>query len=138
MPAPESSDRYQKGLLWRKGRNDRYGEPILSGPEEVKVRYEERQGRMIDPTGNTIALDGKLWPNDDLPLGSLFWPAEDQGCNSESALDQWYGVTGSGSAGNATKLYELMTVAKTPDVKGRFYTREYGMRYFRDTLPVVS
>lgn len=138
MPAPEYSDRYQKGLLWRKGGQDRYGETTLSPPEEVTVRYEERQGRMVDATGQTVGLDGKLWPNDDVPLGSIFWPAPDQGPKSESATDQWYGVSGSGSAGNATKLYEVMTAGKVPDVKGRFFTREYGLKYYRDTLPTVG
>lgn len=138
MPAPEQSDRNQKGLLWRKAGDDRYGEPTVSAPEEVTVRFEERQGRMVDATGNTVALDGKLWPNLDLPLGSIFWPAPDQSPGSDTAFDQWYGVSGSGSAGNSTDLYEVMTRTNVPDVKARFYTREYGLKYFRDTLPTVG
>lgn len=126
----ETADCYQTALLWEKVDETEYNEPIVRAPVEILVRWENRQAEALDKDGTTIVLDANVVVQQDIPIGSLMW---------EGSLNQWYGVgTGSGSAGEATQLYQVMTKRITPDIKNRYLRRTVGLRFFRDTMPEVQ
>lgn len=123
MPKPETSFRRQWAVLWPAGGYDEFGQPTVGEPQEIQVRWVNRQSRALSPEGNTITLDASVVTVEDIPVGSIMW---------EGTLDDWYGI---GSAGQDSGLMEVVSADYTPDLKGRVWRKNLGLKFYKDTLP---
>ena len=122
MPDIESSDRYQTAVLWAAGGYDDYGEQTVGDPVEVQVRWVNNRSEALDANGNMIAIDATVVLAQDVAIGDKMWLG---------TLDD---LPGTGYQPDEDVM-EVVTFGKTPDLKGRFYRREAGLKRFRDTLP---
>jgi len=48
MPHPEVDDRHQYAVLWTRAGYNKFGEPKLNAPIEIKVRWEDQIGLAFD------------------------------------------------------------------------------------------
>lgn len=129
MPYPELSYRRQKAvLLAATDPNDYpeandYGETKVdtTDPVEIKVRWVQTKREAIDPQGNVIAIDATVIVDREVVVGSKLWLGP---------LADYYGT-----GGDDVEFVEVVSVARTPDLKNRAIRRELGVRRFRGTLP---
>lgn len=132
MPPPELINRYQKALLWQPtGSLDNYAQPVLGEPVEVVVRWNRVRTKAVQPNGELINLDATVVLNRTVAIDSLMWLAPLQGKNTPTALDQWYGWSGSGSAASDTELMVVKTYNETVDLKNRVAARTAGLMRFK-------
>lgn len=133
MPPLEEMDQNQQALLWpiltgRAGR-DRFGNPVTGPPEELCVRWVEGQSDALRPDGTPIRIDGKITSSEDITIGSTMWLRPLDSDPQLTTLEVWYET---GSAGEDTGLVVVEALmGRAPDLKGRFYRREYGVVKFR-------
>lgn len=123
MPTPEVAYLRQKAVLWPARFYDDYGQPKIDSSVEIKVRWITKRSETLDPQGNTVQLDATVVVDRDIAIGSTMWLGK---------LADWYGT---GSGGDASEVMQVVTFAKTPDLKGRAIRREVGLMRFRDSLP---
>lgn len=129
MPPLETSDRWQTATLWEYVGKDRFGQPkVSSTPIELDVRWNTARRLVLVPDGNKVALEAEAVVNRQIGIGSVLFLG---------ALADWTG-TGSGSAGEESELWEVVTYDETPDLKGRNLRREIGLKKYRDTLPTLG
>lgn len=126
MPAFETMDRPQRAVLWPKLGVDRLGQFVVGDPVEIRVQWDDNYSEALDPQKNTVQVDGTIYTNRVIPIGSIVW---------QGRIAAWAG-TGSGEA--PTGLMEVKTVKITPDLKGRNRTYMYGLVRFNDVLPKVG
>lgn len=108
MPAPEANGREQDAVLWEMtGRYDSFGRHVVGEPRQIEVRWNRKRRMGTAANGSPVMLDGTVVTVEEIPVGSNLWPG---------TLDDWYGT---GSAGDATEVHEVVSVDVTPDVKGR-------------------
>ena len=132
MPPPETFHRHDRMLLWRKVGNNRYGNPIVSSPEELMVRWEDGQKDVRKPDGTFITVDATVVVNIDIEMGSTVWLAPNK---TYSALEQFMG---SGSGVEDTDIMEVVTRDITPDLKGRVKRRVLGVARFKQDRPELE
>lgn len=120
MPRPSQRHRHQTAVLWAKVGNDAAGEPLVSAPVELRVRWVQQRREAVDANGNTVALDASVTADRVIPVDSVMWLGE---------LVDW---TGSG------ELHQVRTQGVVPDLKGRATAYTAGLARFRDTLPTVK
>jgi hypothetical protein len=121
MPPIETSDRHQTAVLWASSGRDAYGDPTVATPTELSVRWQLKRGETIGPEGTVVALDGVVVVDRRVAIGSQMWLG---------TLEDWYGT---GSAGDDSEVYEVMTYNETPDIKDRYVRRTVGLKKYRDT-----
>lgn len=126
MPSPEIANRLQKALLWAKISDDAYGEPVVSAPVEIDVRWVTKRRQATGPDGTPIAIDATVIVNQEIAIGSIMW---------EGSMAEWVG-TGSGEADKF--LMQVMTYDETPDLKNRLRAREVSLQFFRGSLPALG
>lgn len=118
MPATELSHRYQAAVLWRKAGMNRYGEPTLHPPEEIRVDWDDTKREVLDSNGQRVAVDAAALVDRDIAVGSEMWLGE---------LALWLGSgTGSGAA-LPVDVMVVKTFNSTPDFRNRYKTREVGL-----------
>lgn len=117
MPSPERAHCNQRAVLWEKTGDDMQGQPILTTPVEIPVRWVDVYREITRKDGTPLALTADLISLQSIPLGSLVWLGE---------LEAWYGT---GSAGYDDDLYQVQTGDRTPDVKNRSDTRNRVVQY---------
>lgn len=125
MPALEHKDRYQLALLFQPVSVDRFGQPVIGLPTEIRVRWVDKQSEMLDPQGNSVVMDATAVVFQDIPIGSRMWLG---------GLADWVG-TGTGSGVTNEGLMEVKGFNKTSDVKNRYIRRTVGLMRFRDVPP---
>ena len=129
MPPLETSDRWQTATLWEYVGKDRFGQPkVSSTPRELDVRWNTTRRLVLAPDGNRVSLEAEAVVNRKVGIGSVLFNGD---------LTDWTG-TGSGSAGEESELWEVVTYDETPDLKGRNLRREIGLKKYRDTLPTLG
>ena len=116
MPAQELSHLYQTAVLWSVSGIDRYGQPTMDTPVEIHLRWDDSSHTSLDPQGNRVRVDATALVDQDIAVGSELWLG---------TLDDWVG-TGTGQD-DETIVMTVKTFNSTPDVRGRYYTREIGM-----------
>lgn len=126
MPSPEVIFRHQKAVLWELSGRDDYNEPLVSAPTEIWVRWNHNRSEALDAQGNKIALDAQAVVGQSIPLGSTL---------ALGSLAEWYGT---GSAGEASEVMQVITSSEMRDVKGRLVGRSVGLKRFRDVPPSVG
>lgn len=125
MPPLETMDRHQDAVLWAAtGAANHYGEPLVGSPVDITVRWVNQQREMLDPQGNTVAVDATVVAAQEIPIGSVM---------AEGTLADWLG-TGSGEEPSGRMQVKAESWAL--DLKGRITRREYGLMRFRDSMPV--
>lgn len=118
MPAPETDRRYQAAVLFPATGVDRYGQPTMGSPREIRVDYDDSKRDVLNSQGQRIAVDGVALVIEHIDIGSELWLGE---------LSDWLG-TGSGSAMTTPiDVLVVKTYTETPDVKNRYKTREIGL-----------
>ncbi len=125
MPAPELNGRHQKALLWTIVGRDRYAQPIVSGPTEIDVRWNDISREVLDPVGNVITIEAEVVSGIPIPVGSIMW---------SGGIDDLPGTA-------SVPEQNLMLVKyynAIPDLKARFFYHSVQLIRFRDTLPTVQ
>lgn len=125
MPSIESANRHQKSVLWELNGTDKYGKPTVSDPVEINVRWEWIHKEKVDSKGNTIAIDACVVTNFQTTVGSIMWLGP---------LSSWEGT---GSAGDNTKLMQVVVSSVIPDLKNRNTRYVSDLMFYADTLPEV-
>lgn len=59
----------QKALYWAPGRKDKYGEPILSNPVEIKCRWEDALSLDIGPNMQETVFASTVYVGTDVKVG---------------------------------------------------------------------
>jgi hypothetical protein len=125
MPALELMDRYTSFVLWvAVGVNSR-GEPTVSGtPQDIKLKVNDSQKRMLDAKGNEVAVDGTAVAGCAIPLGSILW----RGTTDD--------ISGTGSAMYPpADLLQVKLVTAIDDLKGRNVAYDVGYMKYRSVMP---
>ena len=113
--------RTQSVVCWERAGTDEYGEPTVSDPISLTVRWERGLAQEIRPSSNPTAIDATLWVDRDLEIGSMV--------RIGSLLDL---------PGTADEILEVVEMQTIPDIKGRAYERVALCRRYRDMLPTVE
>lgn len=119
MPAFENKDRYSFVTVWDAGQPNQHGEFVLGYPRQVRVRWTLKRMESTDAQGNTISLDGVLVTNEAIKIGSAVFLG---------TLDEWYGVSGTGSALIDAEVYRVANYRETPSIKKRQTQRSCGIQ----------
>lgn len=120
MPEIEVSSLHQKAVLWAYYDTDGNGEPRVSEPVEIDCRWEHVVSQMLSPQGEPIAVDGEVFVDRVIAVGSVLW---------KGALADL--------PATPTALKEVLAYVEVPDIKGRNYERSVLTRRFRESLPTV-
>lgn len=126
MPPPAYAYLNEDALLWAKAGVDDYGEPTVSFPVQIEVRWENRQTVMRNPQGDPITVDATVVAYEEIEVGSLMW---------EGGFDD---VPGSGTGSDQVPESDLMEVVAFEtmmDLRGIVQSRRYGLKFFRETAP---
>lgn len=118
MPAQERAFVRQTAILWPATGTDAYGQPTVGPPVEIPVRWLTQRREVRDPLGNTVMLDAEAVVLQWIAVGSRLWLG---------TLDEWYGVTGTGSAAPDTELMTVRLFEETLDLKNRVAFRMVGL-----------
>ena len=116
----ETSSLHQTAVLWELSSYDSKGEPTVSAPEEISVRWEYVSALILSDVDAPVPRNGEVWLDQAVTPGSILW----KGC-LEDLPDP------------ATDLYEVIQYDEVPDVKGRFVERIATVRRYRNSLPTV-
>jgi hypothetical protein len=120
VPYQELDYRYRifPAVIWPVIGYNQYGEPMLGGPSQIQVRWDDDRHEVMDPKGNVITLEASVILPQRVLIGSLMW---------RGLLSSWYGT---GSALPENDVMQIIMYDETPDLKGRCFRREaHLMRY---------
>lgn len=123
MPAPELDYRFQRAQLWERIGDDEHSNPIISARVELKVRWENKQLEMLNPSGQPIKIDALVIVIRMIAVGSIMW----NGCEDDLPDD----LT------TITNLMEVVAFDNIPDVKGRVFRKTVGLKRYNDKLPEI-
>lgn len=116
MPDPTLSHRYQAAVLWPVTGTDRYGQPTLGDPVEIRCRWDDTRRDILDAQGMRVAIDATIYVDMDIDIGSEIYKGQ---------LDDWLG-TALGQDDN-TDVMVVKTFNGTPDLRQRYTTRKIGL-----------
>lgn len=120
MPRPEYSHRPHKAVLWVfSGRYDRSGQPEVSAPVEIDVRWNENEANVTTPKEGTIRVDATVIVAQAVAIGSRMY----RGRLTDLT----------GGAAPTGQTMEVKTTSAIDDIKGRNTARELGLIRMRDT-----
>lgn len=123
MPPLERTDLLQKAVLWPFLGYDGYGQPAVSKtPQEINVRWVDKQSVVQDAQGNTISFDVTIIVAQDVPDESVMWKGK--------LTD----LPASFTAPDST-LVNVRSKNRTPDIKNRNIRLELGGMRYKDSLP---
>lgn len=123
MPSPEKVNLYDAVVLWAiDGTNDKYGNPNVGDPAEIRVRWDDKAAEAVDANGNTIKVDATAVVAQDIDIGSLMWLGK---------LADWLS-DGINLANQG--IMQVVTFSKTSDIRGRFSYRKVGLMRFKNIV----
>lgn len=103
----------QTAVYWSSPTPDGYGGFSFSDPEEIKVRWEDTTEVFIDFDGNEAVSSSVIFCESDLDKGGYLYLGDlDDLSSSEEGDPQ-----------SVTGARPIRGFAKTPDMRGRKYTR---------------
>jgi len=120
MPGPESNLRFQTAVYWKASGHDNYGQPKVTTPVEIQVRWEKGRNESTGPNGELQAIDGTLVVDREIPIGSILW----------------LGVLAD-YVSTDTKM-QVLDYKETPDIKNRNVHRAVTVKRYTDTLPTLA
>lgn len=112
--------RFQKAVCWAKSSVDQFGNPTVTAPVELDVRWEKGLSREITPNINPIAVADTVWVDQEIALGSMMRYGE---------LIDLPAVP--------DEIREVVDYVEIPDVKGRVRERVVLLAKYADRLPTV-
>ena len=116
----ETNGAVQDFAYWAFSKKDRYSEPMILAAVDIKARIELDKNGTGEANSRTIGIDAVLLDLDtDLIIGSIIW----QGLSA--------------SFSSAEDLFEVVSLKKTPDIKGKSFRREAVLRRHKDSLPTI-
>lgn len=124
MPPFESMDRHQKAVYWEKTRDDNYGNPVVTHPIELDVRWEPALTQIKDNQGNVITINGVIFSDRELVIGSVFWKGTIFDLPTDSS--------------DPTDLHRIVNRFETPSLCGRYTQWSYGVSRYKESLPTVE
>lgn len=65
--------RKQTAVYWSTPKNDGYGNLQTAMPEEISCRWEDKQERMVDPTGEEFVSRATVYPEKALDMGGFLF-----------------------------------------------------------------
>lgn len=132
MPPLETMDRNQHAVYWARqtynGRpkSDKHSKPLVSAPVDVMVQWDDSYTQQRDAKNNKVDVDGTLFTNMTVAIGSVFWLGTVATLPSFELNPQ-----------AMLNLLEVVYVNVTPDLKGRVQSYELGVKKFTDQIPVT-
>lgn len=129
MPPPEEMYLEQRAILWEWQEVDDHNEVIVGRPVELWVRWNNTQSDMLTPEGNKIAVDAKVTTPREIPVGSIMW---------EGGFGD---ISGTGTGTDQvpeTGLMQVKVAQESMDLRGQVCRYEYGLVFFRHTMPVIQ
>jgi|SRR5579885_122140 hypothetical protein len=148
MPAQELAFLRQRAVVWPFLGYDEYGQPVVDFPIEIPCRWLMKHREVLDPEGNTIALDAEVVVAQHVPMNSWMWKGD---------LEQWYSGHGAltrygtgtapaapaydlGSAAFDEELHEVKWRNETPDIKARHSFHKLGLMRIPNakSVPLVT
>ena len=132
MPPLETMDRNQHAVYWARqtynGRpkSDKHSKPLVSAPVDVMVQWDDSYTQQRDAKNNKVDVDGTLFTNMTVAIGSVFWLGTVATLPSFELNPQ-----------AMLNLLEVVYVNVTPDLKGRVQSYELGVQKFTDQIPVT-
>lgn len=120
MPSLEVKDCKQRAVLWAFSGYGDDGQHRFDTPEEIRVRWTDKQSQVVDKDGNNVALDATVVVLQLVAIGSLMWLG---------TLSDWYAT---GSAGIGTGLMIVKTTDFSTDIKNRATRRTVGLQRYKD------
>ena len=118
MPDVETILRNQDAAYWAKVGDDRYGTTKVSAGIPLRVRWEEKQGEMLSPTGETISTDAQVVVAREVLVGSIMH-------------------LGKATTTPTSKIFQIVAYDRIPDVDNRWIRRTVGLKRYTDTMPQV-
>lgn len=122
MPSLEQMDRNQWALWWDPVGVDEHNRRTFRPPAAFRVRWVQKRRELTNAQGDTLVTDGTVVLGRDIPVGSLLWLGEEA---------DWYGT---GSNNEDDRVMEVISVDKTPDLKGRVTRYEATVMRYTDTI----
>jgi len=89
------------------------------------VQWDDSYTEGRDAKGNKVQADGTIFYNQAITIGSVVW----FGTVAQMTAQQL-------EADTAIQLFEVVFVNITPDLKGRNFCYEYGIKRFTDHIPL--
>jgi hypothetical protein len=120
MPALETMDRTEKAVYWAAGPPNDFGARRVYAPVELEVRWEDRKGEIVKPSGEVSGYDASVIFDRSVAVGSILW---------YGALEDW--------TASATGYYEVLGFDRVKDLKGRANRMEARLARYKDSLPEV-
>ena len=117
----ETTARLQDATYWEFDSNDRYGQPKVKSPTDIKVRWLINRDQVVGVDETPINVNGTIVTDIDIVEGSLV---------REGTVEDLPSTVTSG-------LMEIVSFKKTPDLKNRNYRRVCTIRKYKSTLPTV-
>lgn len=145
---PELRFLKQHAIMWAFLGYDRYGQPVVDFPVQICTRWITKRREVLDPHGNTIALDAAVVVNRRIPMNSWIW---------KGTIEDWYNGPGAddtiyemgtapgaqayyayGSMAFDNELHEVKTYSETPNIKSRHAYKEVGVIRIPNAREVIG
>ena len=115
-----SSTYRQKAVLWALASYDAHGEPRVSSPQEVAVRWEATEVETVAEQEAPVPKDAEMWVASAVVVGSIVWLG---------ALTDL--------PASPTGLLEVVGCSSVPDVKGRTWEYVLTLSRYKNSLRTV-
>ncbi len=124
MPSFEIRDRTQKAVWWARTGTNRFGQPVVGSPVEIKARWLDKRSERRQPDGSTVTIEGTVILDREVSDGDILW---------KGGMDE---ITDPGHV-PLSGLMQVYSFNSTPDIKGRNTRYEATFMRFNDVLPVT-
>lgn len=105
------SYRRQYAVLWANNGYDSYGQPDVSSPIELRVRWEATLKQITKPDGSPLNIDATVIVDREIAVGSYMWLGR---------LNQLEGTAGIAEI----NVMEVISCIPVPDLKNRVTHRK--------------
>lgn len=122
MPDVETIQRLQDAVYWAKSDDDRYGSPKVAAGIALRVRWEEKQGEMLSPTGETVATDAQVVVDREVIVGSIMWQGK---------------LSSLGGGSPTEDIFQIVAYDRVPDIDNLYVRRTVGLKRYTDTMPTI-
>lgn len=111
----------QRAVLWAASSPSRYGETRVNSPIEIPCRWEQGVTLANDPVANHHQVDGTVYVDQEVPLGSILRLG---GLEDLPTSSNYY-----------DGLYEVVGIGLVPNVKAQSFRRPLTIVKYKDQLP---
>jgi hypothetical protein len=120
MPTVERVGLTQRAVMWAPSGVDNYGNTRVSSPVEILCGWPQVKTKPGNAQSDAVSRTEQLAVDRDIAIGSILW------LGSLADLPD-----------TPESLREVVSVTKTPDIKGRQFRYTVGLAAFSNSLPAV-